>query len=227
MNLAARLLNTGAHALHAWLDRVGEIVPGTRAAARFGSFGAASCIDFPVASLVNPHAIHLGSGVLVGRQATLSVGYGPDDHGVPERALVIGDRSLIGARSSLTAHSSIEIGADVFFGQNVFVTDASHGYQQPDVPVGRQFGPHDPVSIGAGSWIGHAAVVLPGAHLGRNVVVAAGSVVRAGEYDDHAVLAGNPARVVRRLEPGVGWVGSDGGVRPVLDHDPLAVPDAP
>lgn len=90
--------------------------------------------------------------------------------------------------------------------QDVFVCDASHGYQDPDLPIGEQFGGHLPVRIGSGSWIGHGAIILPGATIGRNVVVAAGSVVR-GEVADHTVVGGAPARLLRRLEPGVGWVG--------------------
>ena len=64
------------------------------------------------------------------------------------------------------------------------------------------------MSIGAGTWIGHGSIVLPGAKIGRNVVVAAGSVVR-GEIPDHAVVAGVPAKVIRRLVPGEGWVRDD------------------
>ena len=214
MKAASRLLNRGVHAVVRWLDRAGEIVPGTRLAATFGSFGTGSCIDFAPATILNPGSIHLGSHTLVGRQVTLSVGYRAHETGLPARALVIGDHCTLGARTSITAHESIEVGDGVFFGQGVFVTDASHGYQDPELPVGRQFGRSHPVSIGAGSWIGHAAVILPGTRLGRNVVVAAGAVVR-GEVEDHAVVAGNPARVVRRLQPGVGWVGS-GDVRPIL-----------
>jgi acetyltransferase-like isoleucine patch superfamily enzyme len=61
------------------------------------------------------------------------------------------------------------------------------------------------VSIGSGSWLGAGAIVLPGAIIGRNVVVAAGSVVR-GMVPDHCVAAGVPARVVRMYELGEGWV---------------------
>ena len=67
-----------------------------------------------------------------------------------------------------------------------------------------QMAPERPVSIGSGSWLGHGAVVLPGARVGRHVVVAAGSVVR-GEVPDNCVVAGNPARVIRRYVPGRGW----------------------
>ena len=221
MNPLARGVNRAVHALWRWVDRAGEIVPGTRAAEEFGTFGKDSCIDFPPATIQNPGSIHVGAGTLIGRQVTLSVGYGVGQPDLPPRGLVIGDRCMLGARTSITAHESVEIGDGVFCGQGVFITDASHGYQDPDRPVGEQFGAHQPVSIGPGCWIGHAAVVLPGTRLGRNVVVAAGAVVR-GEVPAHAVVAGNPAVVVRSFEPGVGWVGRDGGLRPVQGVAPLS-----
>ncbi len=210
-----RLLNRGVLAGWRWLDRVGEIRPGTSAADAFGSFGAGASIGFPVATLMGTRSIHVGADALIGRQVTLSVGYGPDDPGAPERGLVIGERCVIGARCSLVAHSSIVLGDDVWFGQDVFVCDASHGYQDPELPIGEQFGAHQPVSIGSGSWVGHGAIILPGTTIGRNVVVAAGSVVR-GEVPDHTVVGGAPAKVLRRLEHGVGWVGPRGDVRPVV-----------
>jgi serine acetyltransferase len=210
-----RLLNRGVLAGRRWLDRAGEIIPGTGAAEGFGAFGADTSIAFPAATLMGTRSIHLGSGTLVGRHVTLSVGYGPGDPGLPERGLVIGDRCVVGARCSLVAHASIEVGDDVWFGQDVFVCDASHGYQDPHLPIGEQFGAHQPVRIGSGSWIGHGAIILPGTTIGRNVVVAAGSVVR-GEVADHSVVGGAPARLLRHLEPGVGWVGTRGDVRPVL-----------
>ena len=48
-------------------------------------------------------------------------------------------------------------------------------------------------------------MVLPGACIGRNVVIAAGSVVR-GTVPDRCVVAGVPARVVRSYVPGDGWL---------------------
>jgi acetyltransferase-like isoleucine patch superfamily enzyme len=207
------LLNRGVLAGWGWLGQIGRITPGTRAAAGFGSFGASSSIGFPAATLMNTRSIHIGTGVLVGRQVTLSVGYGQGYPGT-ERGLVIGDRCVIGDRSGLVAHELIELGDDVWFGQDVFVCDASHGYQDPDLPIGEQFGGHQPVRIGSGSWVGHGAIILPGTTIGRNAVVAAGSVVR-GEVADHTVVGGAPAKLLRRLEPGVGWVGRRGDVRPV------------
>ncbi|CAN5253525.1 acyltransferase [soil metagenome] len=216
-----RLINRGVQAAWNWLDRTGEIVPGTVAADAFGSFGEASCIGFPAATLMNVESIHLGARTLVGRQATLSVGYGPGETHLPPRALVIGDRCVIGARASITAHSSVTIGDDVWCGQDAFISDAGHGYQELETPIGRQLGEHHPVVIGSGTWIGHGAIILPGTSLGENVVVAAGSVVR-GTVEDRAVIGGAPARVIRRYEEGLGWVTAAGDVRPVLaplEHD--------
>jgi acetyltransferase-like isoleucine patch superfamily enzyme len=210
-----RLVNRAVHAALRWADRAGEVVPGTVLADRFGSFGPGSCIDFPPATLQNVGSIHLGRDVLVGRHVTLAAGYGVGDPHLSDRALVIGDGCVIGARTTVLAHSLVELGDSVFTGQAVFITDASHGYQDPDQPIGKQFGARRPVVVGAGSWIGHGAVILPGARIGRNVVVAAGAVVR-GEVEDHAVVAGSPARVVRHLQPGVGWVGTSGDVRPLF-----------
>ena len=50
--------------------------------------------------------------------------------------------------------------------------------------------------VGADCWIGHGATLLPGARLGAGVIVGAGAVVR-GEVPPYALVAGNPARIVR------------------------------
>jgi acetyltransferase-like isoleucine patch superfamily enzyme len=200
-----RVLNRLVHAGRRWVQRAGAIQPGTDLADSFGTFGAGSFITYPMATLYGASSIHIGEDTLVGRDCTLLVGYAPDDATIPERGIVIGDRCVIGAGSTITAHASITIGDDVWFGNQVFICDASHGYQDPETPIGLQLGAHGPVEIGAGSWIGHGTIILPGTRIGRHVVVGAGSVVR-GEVPDHAVVAGVPARVVRRFEPTVGWV---------------------
>jgi acetyltransferase-like isoleucine patch superfamily enzyme len=211
--LTRRVLNRLVHAGRRWVQRAGAIQPGTDLADSFGTFGAGSYITYPMATLYGARAIHIGEDTLVGRDCSLLVGYAPDDAVLPERGIVIGDRCVIGAGTTITAHASIVIGDDVWFGNQVFVSDASHGYQDPDTPIGVQLGPHQPVVVGAGTWVGHGTIILPGARIGRHVVVGAGSVVR-GEIPDHAVVAGVPARVVRHFAPKTGWVST---------HDPADV----
>lgn len=205
VNRRQRLVAAALHATHRWIERAGAIAPGTALGDEFGTLGLGSCIAFPPMSLFGTRSMHIGEGTMIGRAASLGVGYGPDDPSAPERGLVIGARCVVGARATITAHESVVIGDDVWFGQDVYISDANHGYQDPDVPIGLQFGKHDPVEIGAGSWIGRGAVILPGTTIGRNVVIGAGAVVR-GRIDDHCVAVGAPAKVVRRLVRGVGWV---------------------
>lgn len=191
--------------MSAAVDRAGAIRPGTDSADRFGSFGAGSLIDYPQSTIYGERSIHVGENTLIGRHCSLVVGYDAHVSDLPPRGLVLGDRCVVGANSVFAAHGSIVVEDDVWFGRDVFVSDASHGYQDVETPIGLQLGSTRPVRIGAGSWIGHGVIVLPGATIGRHVVVGAGSVVR-GTIPDHCIVAGVPADVVRRLEPGLGWV---------------------
>ena len=54
--------------------------------------------------------------------------------------------------------------------------------------------------IGPDCWIGHGALILPGSRLGAGVIVGAGAVV-SGDVPAYAIVAGNPARVIRRRYP--------------------------
>lgn len=50
--------------------------------------------------------------------------------------------------------------------------------------------------VGHDVWIGTGATILPGARIGSGVILGAGAVV-GGTVPDYAVVAGNPARIVR------------------------------
>ncbi len=65
----------------------------------------------------------------------------------------------------------------------------------PDTMLGYQPDTRDTV-IGHDVWLGYGALINPGATIGNGVIVGAGSVVR-GRIPDYAVVAGNPAQVVR------------------------------
>jgi len=54
------------------------------------------------------------------------------------------------------------------------------------------------VTIGNNVWIGGNTVILPGVHIGDNVVVGAGSVVTK-DIPDWSFAAGNPCRVIRAI----------------------------
>jgi serine acetyltransferase len=154
----------------------------------------------------------VGADTLIGALVTLSAGMVPGQDLGPVPVLHIGDRCVIGRGSHIVAHQSLVIGDDVFTGPYVYITDQNHGYADPEAPIGRQMPRNASVRIGSGSWLGAGAVVLPGACIGRNVVVAAGSVVR-GTVPDRCVVAGVPARIVRQYVPGDGWLRSAGAAQ--------------
>jgi acetyltransferase-like isoleucine patch superfamily enzyme len=59
-----------------------------------------------------------------------------------------------------------------------------------------------PVAIGDDAWIGAAATVLRGISIGRGAIVGASSVVTR-DVAPWTTVAGNPARVIRTLVPGM------------------------
>ncbi len=193
------------HAATDWIRRAGAIGPDCARGRRFRAFGENSCISYPPASIFGEASIEIGTGTMIGAQVTLSAGFGPGQDLGDRTVVHIGDRVVLGRGSHVVAHSAIEIGDDVYTGPYVYITDQNHTYRDPDLPIGRQWPREQAVRIGSGSWLGAGAIVLPGADIGRNVVVAAGSVVR-GVVPDHSVVAGVPARTVRRWDPERGWV---------------------
>ena len=179
---------------------LGAIHADTRRARRFGAFGARSVICFPPTAIVNERYIRIGSGTVFGPQVSLSAGMLPGQECASDPVVRIGDRCLIGRGSGIVGHLSIEIDDDVWTGHHVYITDQNHGYEDLSRPISQQQMPEEPVRIGAGSWLGHGTVVLPGATIGRHVVIGANSVVR-GEIPDFSLAAGNPARVIKTFCP--------------------------
>lgn len=197
--------------VHRVWDRVvdwGTLRPSHARAREFRRFGEGSAMCFPIGALFGERYISVGAGTIIGPNVSLSAGVSPAHELGDVEIVSIGDGCLIGKGSGIVAHERVEIGADVFTGHHVYITDANHGYEDPTVSIGRQFAPPRPVSIGAGSWLGHGSIVLPGASVGRHVVIGAGSVV-TGAIPDFSVAVGNPARVIRHYVTGEGWVDVD------------------
>lgn len=53
------------------------------------------------------------------------------------------------------------------------------------------------ITIGDNVWIGGGVIILKGTFIGNNSIVGAGSVVK-GVFGDNVVIAGNPARVIKK-----------------------------
>lgn len=56
-----------------------------------------------------------------------------------------------------------------------------------------------PITVGEDCWFGGNCIVLPGVTIGKGVTIGAGSVVTKN-IPDYVVVAGNPAKVIKKIE---------------------------
>lgn len=131
-----------------------------------------------------------------GHRQTLITGWG---------RIEFGDNCFVNSGTVVMSVLEITIGDDVAIANEAYLMDTdSHGVEGRPVK-------NAPVRVGAGSWIGARALILPGVTIGRRCLVAAGAVVSRDVPDD-TLVAGNPAKVVRELvyPPGVTRAWFDG-----------------
>ncbi len=111
------------------------------------------------------------------------------------RNIVLGDRVFINQNCTIYDLASVTIGDDALIGPNVSLITSSH-----PVSPSRRFAElvADPIDIGMNVWIAAGATVVGGVTIGRNSVVAAGSVVTRSVPAD-SLVGGNPAKVIRSI----------------------------
>lgn len=113
----------------------------------------------------------------------------------------IGDGTCIGGRFFVAACNSVLIGEKVLISENVTIVDHNHGFDDRKRPIIEQpLTSKGPVSIGNGSFIGVNAVILPGIRIGENAVIAASAVV-THDVPSFTIVAGNPAKIIKRISP--------------------------
>jgi acetyltransferase-like isoleucine patch superfamily enzyme len=104
----------------------------------------------------------------------------------------IGERVLINSGSLFMSAGGITIEDDVQIAANVQLISNNHD------PYDRMVIICKPVLIKKKAWIGAGATILPGVTVGENAIVGAGSVVTK-DVPDNAVVAGNPAKLIKML----------------------------
>lgn len=106
----------------------------------------------------------------------------------------IGDNSGIGI--NCTVKKAI-IGKNVMMGPDVVFITQNHNFSDPDRPLQEQgYIEYPPIVIGDNTWIGTRVIILPGRKVGKNCILAAGSIVTK-DVPDYAIVAGNPAKTIR------------------------------
>jgi len=156
----------------------------------------------------HPEAIYFGNNVWLGPGSFLTAvsSYPTPSLKHPQRTVEskfykgeihFGDRVTCSGGLIIGAANEVRIGDDVLLSSNVTILDNLHGYESMELPF--KYQPLEkiaPVHIGAGSWIGQNAVILPGVTIGEMAVIGANSVVTHA-VPPHSIAAGAPARVIK------------------------------
>lgn len=144
----------------------------------------------PGALIFHPENVSIGDDVYVGHRAILK-GYHVNE-------LVIGAGTWIGQGVFLHAAGGLSIGNRVGIGPGAHVITSSHHLAAASTaPVMDGALEFAAVRLEDGCDIGVGAIILPGVTVGKGAVVGAGAVV-TGSVPAGAVVAGNPARLLRQ-----------------------------
>ena len=118
----------------------------------------------------------------------------------PGGRIEIGGGCFLNIGSMVAAQHEVTIGSHTMLANGCFVSDASHRFDDPDVPVPWQgFTSKGPTRIGSNCWLGANVVVTSGVTIGDRCVIGANSVVTQ-DLPPRTIAAGVPARVIRRVE---------------------------
>lgn len=110
----------------------------------------------------------------------------------------IGNDVYIGRYAHIVSIKNVTICDNVLIADKIYISDNIHQYHDTSIPIKDQ--PilcKGPVTINEGAWLGENVCVI-GASVGKNAVVAANSVVTK-DVPDYTVVAGAPARVIKKF----------------------------
>ena len=161
-----------------------------------------SIFGFPIISFHKDSKINIGKNLVL-----ISAPYFSEpgvNHPVIIRTLnkvselSIGDNVGISG-GGICCANKVEIGKNVMFGANAFVTDTDF---HPINPVNRRFSKEEiksaPVIIEDNVFLGMNVIVLKGVKIGKNSIIAAGSIVTS-DIPENVIAGGIPAKKIKNI----------------------------
>ena len=114
--------------------------------------------------------------------------------------IILGSNISIGQNFHVVAvKHSLKIGNNATISGNVFVSNCNHTFNDSNMSALETPLIVKDTNIGSNCFIGYGAVILPGTHLGNHCIVGANSVVK-GIFPDNTLIAGNPARILKKFD---------------------------
>ena len=111
--------------------------------------------------------------------------------------IFIGNNVFFNLNCMIIDNNKVEIGDNAMLGPNVQIYTAAHPLEAESRNQGWEV--TKPVTINNSVWIGGSAILLPGVTIGEKSVIGAGAVVTR-DVPSNVVVAGNPARIIRKIE---------------------------
>lgn len=132
-----------------------------------------------------------------------------------ETGVRIGDNCSIGDNCQIEGGGGVIIGNNVLMASRVFITSNSHGSYKgdaesnPEIPPAKRHVVKKKTIIEDNVWIGNNCTILMGVKVGRSAIIGAGSIVTK-DVPEKTIVAGNPAKVIRRYDDDLGqWVSAE------------------
>jgi len=138
--------------------------------------------------------LFIGDYSWIGSYSFLKVSFSLNDAG---RFIKIGKNVGIGEFAHLGGAGGLSIGDDCIIGPYLSCHPENHRFLDSQELIRLQGTERKGISIGKNCWIGSKVTILDGVHIGKNCVIAAGAVINK-DMPDNAVIAGVPARVIRK-----------------------------
>lgn len=155
-------------------------------------------------SAVYPSGIELwGANIHAGRCLHLRAAKGNMirlatwDSGDRVGEIQIGDYVLISPGNQIIASEKITIGSNTMIASGCYISDSDwHDTYDRTAELEK----HAPVVLEENVWLGSHVIVGKGVTIGENSIIGAGSVV-VSDIPSNVIAAGNPAKVVKQLDP--------------------------